>query len=385
MSIMKSDKPDYFTSHPEKLKGGAKVGLVRLVKDKISGLYVPEIYANVEQAINSGKHIVIRSDHPKEYDGLAGLLQSVFTEIEADKLKFTLHEGSRFNDYSLSSSEDLQNLRHRIIDQDPIFQRYLKLTGENQEEFFRGFNFTFWETIQGINGTMWADPVIPNKYHFVQFNFEDGNAFIHYTRLNTFTGVSKSNGSSGRLEDKIPGGADTLRKLIDSYEEIRSMSQFNGNHCYEMEYQIDSSGNQWFLQWRRMRDFTPTDFKLERGAEKGEVEGSFAIGKTGEEGYVLKTQHTQRNTGINLDVEAITTMESTLPSIRYPNAQAVLYNHSSFNYFVVRGFTHSSRELIGNVNLITHSPFPDKKEVDTFTERPFRYTSDGERCLIRRM
>lgn len=382
---MKSDKLDYFTLHPEKLREGAKVGIARLVKDKISGLCIPEIYANVEQAINSGKHVVIRSDHPREYDGLAGLLMSVFTEREAGKLKFTLHEGSWFKDYSLSSSEDLQNLRPRIIDQDPIFQRYLKLTGENQEEFFKEFNFTFWETIQGINGTMWADPVIPNKYHFVQFNFEDGNAFIHYARLNTSTGVSESNGSSGRLEDKIPRGADTLRKLIDSYEEIRSMGWFNGNHCYEMEYQIDSSGNRWFLQWRRMRDFTPTDFKLERRAEEGEVEGSFAIGKTGEEGYVLKTQYTQIDTGINPNVEAITTMESPLASIRYPNAQAVLYNHSSFDYFVIRGFTHSSRELIGNVNLITHLPFPDKKELDKLTERSLRYISDGERCLIKRM
>lgn len=385
MLIMKSDKPDYFMSNPEKLKEGAKVALARLVKDKISGLYVPEIYADVEHAISSGKPIVIRSDHPKEYDGLAGVLNSAFGEIQSGRLKFTLHEGGRFNDYFLGSSEDLQNLRPKIIDQDPIFQRYLKLTGQDKEEFFRGFNFTFWEIIQGVNGTMWADPVIPNKYHFVQFNFEDGNAFIHYTRLNTSTGVSESNGSSGRLEDKIPGGADTLRKLIDSYEEIRGMSQFNGNHCYEMEYQLGSSGNLWFLQWRRMRDFSPTDFKLERGAEEGEVEGSFAIGKTSGEGFVLKTQHTKSNEGINPDVEAITTMESPLASIRYPNAQAVLYNHSSFDYFVIRGFTHSSRELIGNVNLITHLPYPDKKDLDILIERPLRYISDGERCLIKRM
>jgi hypothetical protein len=382
---MESDKPDHFTLNPEELEDGAKVGIARLVDDKIKSINVPEIYVDVEQAIKSGKDIIIRSDHPEEYDGLAGVLRTIFTKRESDKLKFSVKNNNKFKDYFLSSSEDLDNLRFRIIDNFTPFKKYLSLTGRNKEEILDRFNFTIGEHIPGINGTMWADPVIPYKYHFLQNSNKEGNVFIKYTRLNISTGEAESNGTSGKLEDKLPGGMDTLRKLIDSYEEIRDLDQFNANHCYEMEYQIDPKGNNWFLQWRRMRDFTPTDFKLKRKLEAGEIEGSFAVGKTEENGYILKTQDPGCDEAISPDVEAITTMTLRHPSIKYPNMKVALYHHSSFNYFAIMILSHSTREAFGSVNLITHVPFKDKDKIDPFIARPLRYISDGERCLIKRM
>ncbi|MFT4326293.1 MAG: hypothetical protein ACMXYK_02220 [Candidatus Woesearchaeota archaeon] len=382
---MKNDKPDYFTADLNRLKSGAKLVTASLVRDKSRLLLVPETYEDIRSSILSKEDIVIRSDHPEEYVGLAGLLESISTNHDKKRLKFSLLEDGKFNDYWLSQEDNLRELRRKTIEENRIFQRYISLTQRKSEDFLKNFKFTFWQKIPGTNGSMWADPVVPKKYHFIHVGESDRGIFINYSRLNTETGEFSSNGGGGKIQDNLPRGSATLHKLVDAYEEVRDFDEFNNNHCYEMEHQIDEKGNLWFLQWRRMRDFTPTSFKIERSIEPDEEEGSFAFGATPPEGVYLKTQHDIWGKTVNPEVEAITAMDPTLPCTRYPNAKAVLFNHSSFNYFVIRGFTHASRELFGGVNLLTHLPYSDKRKLCPDEGAIFRYISDGQRCLIKRM
>lgn len=379
---MKSDKPDYFELHPEELKEGAKLVIARLVQNKLLYIKVPQIFSSVEEAIKSSKPIVIRSDHPEEYSGLAGVLRTLFTERAGDGLEICLQENGYFKKHLIKCTNDLENLALSALNEIGTLPNYLELTGRSYSEFLQNFKFTFWEKILGLNGAMWADPVIKGRYHFMQ-NYEKGETiFIGYRCLDTLTNNPKADFIK-KIEDEIPGGIKTIYNLIEAYESIRNLKGFNSNHCYDMEYQVDGNGNIYFLQLRRLRDFSPQTFMLDRGLEKGEIEAEGVIGSTAEEGEIHSTKYAEWNGGIDNDAKAVSSMSSPLfPSIRFPNLRVVLFHHYTFGHAIIGG--HPCRELVGHTNLLTNIP-QELSEIAEFIKSPIRYISDGNRCFIKRV
>ncbi len=346
---MQAEKTDFFMENPQELRDGAKLVLGRLVSDQIRCMKVPRIFDSLEAAIASGTRFIIRSDHPAEYYSLAGILNSVTAKPEGGAAIVALYTPDKAL-HALHSNEDLTALLPKILYNQGEFKGYLQLTGTKADDLMKDFHFSFWEYAEGINGAVFADPVVPRKYHF----FHVGK-HINYFQLNTATGELKAAGSQRELNDLIPNGQKTLFKVAEAYETIRNFSKFNSDHCYEMEYQIDEKGNIYFLQLRRIKDFSPSNFKLERKPEKDEVEGSFVIGKTSEEGIALRTQSPPYYPfAVDTTVEALIMIERPLTTLRYPNLKAVIFHHSSLDYFAVRGVTHQSRDVISAANLVTH-------------------------------
>lgn len=379
---MKSDKPDYFELHPEELKQGAKLVVARLVQNRVPGIKVPQIFDSIEDAVESGKPIVIRSDHPEEYSGLAGVLRTLFTKRASDGLEIFLLERGYAKKQLIKCTNDLENLALSVLNESGTLPKYLELTGRSYPTFLQNFKFTFWEEILGLNGAMWADPVIKGRYHFMQ-NYEKGkNIFVGYRCLDTLTNNSKEDFIK-KIEDGIPGGMKTIYNLIEAYESIRNLKGFNSNHCYDMEYQINGNGNIYFLQLRRLRDFFPQTFMLDRRIEKGEIETEGVIGSTAEEGEIHSTKYAEWNGGIDNDSKAISSMSSPLfSSIRFPNLKVVLFHHYTFGHAIIGG--HPCRELVGHTNLLTNIP-QELSGIEEFIKSPIRYISDGNRCFIKRM
>jgi hypothetical protein len=382
------EKLDYFDKNPSELKKGAKKAICELVKENIKETKMPEIFETIEEAIKSDADFMIRSDHPEEYFSMAGLLTSATAEKKDSSFFISLYENkeNKFKNHEIKCTDDLNKLTERILFRGYNLHHYLKLKKLGKEDILKEFNWTFQKKIEGINGVIFADPSIRNKYHLINMDFKTERQFILYTQFNLADNSIETNGWHGKIEDKMPNGIKNIHKIVENYEAIRNFHKFNKEHCYEMEYQIDEKGEFYFLQLRKIRDFDESDFRIDREKEKDELEGSFVIGKTRKEGIILKTIYPKyKPETIDESVEAITIIDIPLCGIRFPNLKALFYNTSTFDYFVARGFTHQSREMIGKVNITTHIPFRDKSLLDVLIERPLRYLSDGERCLIKRM
>ena len=78
-----------------------------------------------------------------------------------------------------------------------------------------------------------------------------------------------------------------LQQLVDFYEQIRNLDNFDPNHCPIMEF-ITAGDKNYFLQYHRTRDFSPSEFNLDRDPEKGEFEVPFVRGATPPEGIDCK-------------------------------------------------------------------------------------------------
>ena len=296
---MKSDKPDYFELHPEELKDGAKLVVARLVQNRVQSIRVPQIFNTVEAAIISGKDVVIRSDHPGEYNGLEGVLNSEFARRTKRGLTFNLLENGRFNEYSISSSEELDRYARRIVKSWGRLESFLKISVLDEDGLLRDLKFSLWETIsRGMNGAMWADPVIEGKYHFAVLYEQDDHVSQGYYSINTRDASYSKGRPIKKIEGNIPGRIKNIIQLIEAYEEIRGLNEFNNNHCYDMEFQISPQGNIYFLQLRRLRDFSSRSFVLDRKPEKGEFETDGVIGSTIEEGETYLTRQVRYFGGI---------------------------------------------------------------------------------------
>ena len=76
--------------------------------------------------------------------------------------------------------------------------------------------------------------------------------------------------------------------MIKFYECIRQTDDFDPNHCPIVEFQT-VEGLNYFLQYHRTRDFSPSEWVLERDPEPGEEEVQFVRGVTSPDGLVLDT------------------------------------------------------------------------------------------------
>lgn len=370
---MRGDIPDYFTLNPNELGQGAKVALAELVRKKIKSIFVPKIMS-LEEAFSSDKDFILRSDSPEEFSGLSGVFTSTRFTRKDSKLVTDVYSPRDIKTIEVKSIEEAIELSRKNIEKSSSLKTYLELTGKTMKDALSHLTLQPWEHISGTNGAMFPDPTIPNKYLFVELG-----KGITLTRRNLNDNSVKTNGSGKNLPDdelEIVHG-----KLISAYESIRNLPEFNRLHGYEMEYQIDERKNIWFLQLRRGRDFRPQQFKLDRPAEANEFECSFAFGQTSPEGEVYYNQCKANDlqSKVRPKVEATMSWNPSFYPLRYPNLKVLVFPHSSLDYFVLRNFTHSTRETFAEVPVLTHL---DLDKAERFRDSYFKIISDGERCLL---
>jgi len=273
---------DYYIENPEKLEGQPK----RAIGDYVAnnGILVPRRFDSLEEARRSHRAVLLRSEHSQDYDGVSGLLDSFRLSRRMFDVSDPYKGGNKeFSPRGIDSIEDIKGLYFRFkesCDEPPNYKEYCKFLGIDEDKFKQDVSFSIWEAMGGINRTVVADSAIPDRYHVRSYINEGNRFYFNHTIV-----------ERGRLIQefimKLPSEFMELGKLIETYEAVRNLERFDPNHCPIMEFQTHN-GKDYFLQYHRARDFSQSEFALERELKDGESEVMFVRGTTPEEGMDCK-------------------------------------------------------------------------------------------------
>jgi len=268
------------------------------------GFLVPRRFNSLAEAlefVSQGGEIIIRSEHPEEYNGPSGLTFSHVITPES-----TLENGkllNRFQHIDLDQEIPLSHSRcawtagaapgyietkeliiakSLFTDPDITMQRiktwacghhdilqYAQLTKRSIEELAEGLTYSFWEHLPGTNATLVADTSIESRYHLLAYE-------QRYQEWHVIENGKSILGTANLLHPEIQ------KTLITYYEAVRNLPMFDQNHCPIMEFQVNNN-KIWFLQYHRTRDFEkpksvldPKDFSPSEGWRKTNfARGSF--------------------------------------------------------------------------------------------------------------
>lgn len=252
---------DYFLEDRTRLEGQPKMTIGNYVEQ--NGIRVPRRFSSFAEARKSGVEIICRSEHPQEYDGVSGLIESPILQ-------------------ELGGIGTKDDLKRKVLDEDKIsnwVRAYCDFVGLDQSVFREEITFSFWEKLAGYNRTVVADSSIKGRYHITTWT--EGNKIVNGTIFENGEVVSQNTALPTELEEGIP-------ELIGLYERIRHLGKFDSNHCPIMEFQT-VDGNNYFLQYHRTRDFSPASFELDQEPDKDTIVASFTRGSTKPDGTLIKT------------------------------------------------------------------------------------------------
>ncbi len=220
------------------------------------GFNVPKRYASFEDAmavVDNGGTIIIRSEHPDEYDGFSGLLESYI--VNQDVLGQKHNPAAEYignRRYGLSAEDILHDFKRDSLDSLPI-KRYLALSGQTDGQFYDDMSYSFWQHIPGHNIMVVADDSVAGRYHITGAKGLSGGG-----------GVYDTEGTAEVDSDKqIPLSKEVRADLIDTYEQIKSLPRFDVRQCPIMELQLGGDGKIWFLQYHKARPFRPSPIRLD--------------------------------------------------------------------------------------------------------------------------
>jgi hypothetical protein len=291
---MSEQSTDWWLSNPESVTM-PKLHIADYAESQ--GIAVPRRFATAEEAREfalSGGSVIMRSEHPEDYDGPSGLTESHILSLatvraaqEVDAM-FTVsnleHEISNSQDRAVWSPASMGepgtaqltdlilrdaiegigetitiNRLRRLERFSDKVSRYAMLTRRRTPQYLDALNYSYWEQVPGLNLTVVADSAIDDRYHiFGHSRNEAGRIENHVWH------VSNEAGESVRSEDYHQlMSPDLLQNVVQTYETVRNLPRFDSNHCPLMELQVDLSGIIWFLQYHRSRDYKAADHELQ--------------------------------------------------------------------------------------------------------------------------
>jgi hypothetical protein len=266
---------DWYLEDRKRLEGQPKRAIVDYVESQ--GILVPRRFDSLKEARRSKRPILIRSEHHLEYDKISGLLDTFpLGWIRAIKGEKTLKKVVAKNFYK----GDKKYFHSKIL-----LEIYGSLTKTNPDDLWDQLSFSFWEKLGGVNRTIVADSSIKGRYH-IQESFSAKRKNLTDPKpwsYNNFIVENRKVVLEMVREYKFKPIGE-LDELIAFYERIRNLPRFDKNNCPLIEVQ-NVDGKNYFLQYRRGRDFDPVDFEIDRPPINREVEALFVRGHTPKEGY----------------------------------------------------------------------------------------------------
>lgn len=226
------------------------------------GFLVPKRFTSMREAVISRLPLIVRSEHPQDYDGASEILYSPTPDNSQRNLML-----------NISQTEYEQLITTDIADRIAI---YCSTVGLKPEEFAKDISYSYWQRISGLNRIIVADNAIRNRYHIFTSDRIMGEIDNHSI---VEGGTIVFNGPKVmdlKLTESFPA-------LIDFYEQIRHLPRFNSSHCPIIEAKTHD-GKIYFLQYHRTRDFAEAEFVLDREPEDGEIGPLFVRGTTPPEG-----------------------------------------------------------------------------------------------------
>ncbi len=252
---------DYYIQDKSRLQSKPKATIANYVES--NGILVPRRFTSLAQARASNLPFLARSEHPQEYDGASGVLESY----------------SHKDLQQISPEQELIDKCEEITKESGLsnIAQYCALTNTPEQEFRSAISYSFWELLPGYNQTIIADSAIPGRYHIMT---KDKSSFMNYTIVENEKIITNQ---IYPLTEKLK---ENLPILLNTYETIRNLSHFNPTHCPIMEIQTVGNKN-YFLQYHRTRDFQPNTFTLDRPANADESKALFVRGATPPQGLTV--------------------------------------------------------------------------------------------------
>ncbi|EKD50481.1 MAG: hypothetical protein ACD_62C00530G0001 [uncultured bacterium] len=256
------------------------------------GFLVPTRYDSLDEALESQKPFIMRSEHPQDYAGASGLMQSYFVKpdvVSSLKMPINHFETNQLSRTDMISFLNLLGPKIRGESVGPFDEAVARLSSENmtdychymglsEELFIKDISYSYWMEQTGFNISIVADNTIPGRYHItlrgkgVSYILREGNDVLKMATTENDTAVVQA----------------ISTRMVPWYEAIRSLPHFNPQHCPIIEAQF-FNGAIYFLQYLRARDFNPAQFVLDRSLEEGEQEALWVRGATSPDGHIFQT------------------------------------------------------------------------------------------------
>lgn len=377
---------DYYIENPERLEGQPKRTIADYVEQ--NGILVPRRFDSLAEARKSHKTILLRSEHLQEYSGVSGLLNSF-------ELSSTV--------YPVRDSKDVEEVKERYFayinkeGEASLYKDYCSFLRLNEDDFKDEVSFSIWECLGGFNRTVVADSAISGRYHVMTHYSTEEKSLSNYA-------IVEDKKIAQEFINPLPKELrNDLGNLIELYEIVRNLDRFNPNHCPIMEFQTYKRKN-YFLQYHRARNFSPSEFTLERALEDGEIEVPFVRGATTKEGMDCKVTvyyATGTNENFDPDIEdgsydfhyniVFTELRVRERKVQITNSRRL---DMELNKFIV-GHLKRSKLFKPQVSIVHNmDDVLDEKSIDDFYEGAkqgrnsyldLHIVSDGRRCFIRRI
>ena len=292
-------RQDYFLQNPPQQP---KREIADYVEQQ--GILVPRRFNSLSEALDfvkSGGEIMIRSEHPDEYNGASGLLESYtlnkdilqkgkefYIENEKDfswEKSYNYEKKHRLfwqmEKYSNNQEQFEKSLRELSSDNTEIYTEFLSI---DQEEFQNKISYSYREKIAGRNRSIIADSAVLGRYHLYTSKYDPSidHIWYDYSKIDDGKIIQSYN------KDLIMDVEDSLNEVVEFYEKTRMLEKFNEKHCPIIEFQTNEN-NHYFLQYHRTQDCSQSQFILNRELEEWEFKAEYVRGSTPPEGIQVTT------------------------------------------------------------------------------------------------
>lgn len=297
---------DFFIDNPPQQP---KAEIANYVESQ--GFLVPKRFETLNAALSSGRPFIIRAEHPQDYAGASGIVDSWVITDELRNIAFDALHSENSNQFypqlhvnnarklHQSTLVNIHNLPQQDVEKNIIkysntsIKEFCRLRNINQDFFESNISFSYWELVDGNLLKIIADSTIPKRFHVFlspQEGYSASAAYYMYDseKERLFFGGQK-------LRTSIPN-------FLERYKSISSLPKFSKAHTSVMEM-TEKDGKIYFLQYLKSRPFSFSNFVLDnQQILKGGIEADWVRGATPSEGVICNTKFWYPNEAIDLSL-----------------------------------------------------------------------------------
>jgi len=270
------------------------------------GIPVPKRFDNLQAAVTSGKPFIIRSEHPQDYAGASGIVDSLevtphFIEMAKEAIAknsyqiYTVDEqkAEKARDNILAHIDTISDAELKaLMLQMSAFSigEYCRLKQIDRNAFEHEVTFSFWEYINGTSHIVVADSAVDGRIHIFSHR-EYPDFYYNYVIVEHGDHIFKG----FKYKDDVK--RLNLYKISKFYETVRALPNFDPTNVPIIEM-VEDDNQLYFLQYLHGRKYQPAGFTLDREPEAGEVVSQWVRGVTPETGIVCDTRFWYRNSAL---------------------------------------------------------------------------------------
>jgi hypothetical protein len=247
------------------------------------GFTVPRIFESFAAARQelTDRNILIRGEHPQDYNGASDLIISTTSWDELDER--AAEAGKDPGDY-LASAMGVAPYENRNFND--YFLLWNDTVPDNQT------SMSFWENIDDKDkAVIYRDPARPQTNHVLYLATENRGLTRPGLTRNYVLYDRQSDVVESLVQDTGRNIEPAVRQVSNLFDQIASLPYFDPQHCYLAEFVINQQDTPYFVQMHRGRDaqepathnVDPEDFSDEW------YTADMVIGSTEPEGLVIPT------------------------------------------------------------------------------------------------